>query len=107
MSHEHRVHATILAPEQIRKGLERRNVEILLVLGSALNPSKFATKVDADAATPVNPTDADYVIFRVRESGNAYAIHKKTILSYAMEISTKTGRVCEILSNKPPTPYIG
>jgi hypothetical protein len=98
--------ATILSAERIRRGLEARNVEVMLVLGSALNPSKFASQVDADAATPTDPAYANYVVFRVRKSGNAYAVHKKTILSYAMEIATRTGNTCEILSNKPPTEYI-
>jgi len=94
-------HARVLTEELIRKEAARNNLDILMVLGAALNPSMFADKVEI--FEPNGQAKNDYRVFRIRESGAAYALHFNTILRHAIQLYIETGRKCEILAGATAT----
>jgi hypothetical protein len=89
--------ALLLTEKRLREELSKNNVEVLLVTAAALNPMMFSDKVDF--LRPTNPADEkNYVVIRICETGNVYAIHFDTVAKLAIQLQAKTGVKSEVLA---------
>jgi len=88
--------ALVLTQRRLREEVSKNNPEVLLVMAAALNPIMFSDKVDF-----LKPTGAadekNYVVIRISETGNAYAIHFDTVAKLAIQLQVKTGVKSEVL----------
>jgi hypothetical protein len=88
--------AVVLTERRLREGVSKNNLEVLLVMAAALNPMMFSDKVDF--LRPTDPADEkNYVVIRISETGNAYAIHFDTVAKLAIQLQVKTGMKSEVL----------
>jgi len=83
----------ILTEDAIRREIRAGNLEVLVAIAFAIQPTLFADKVEA-----YKPDGFDGFRFVIKDSGNSYAMFNKDILKIAIEMMHKTGLKPEILS---------
>lgn len=88
--------ARVLSYGNLRSAVAMGNEEVVLVLAAALNPTMFKDKVEVHE--PIDPSYVNYMVFKVLDSGNAYAISLDTIILHAARLYAAIGRKCEVLS---------
>jgi len=93
--------ALVLTERRLREEVSKNNPEVLLAMAAALNPMMFSDKVDF--LKPTGPADEkNYVVIRISETGNVYAIHFTTVAKLALVVAAKTGKRSEVLGSIEP-----
>jgi hypothetical protein len=107
MSKSEKGRALVLTEKHLSEEIFKNNPEVLLVTAAALNPTMFSDKVEF--LTPTDPADEkNYIVIRIPETGNAYAIHYDTVAKLAIQLQAKAGTRSEVLGgivhSKTPRP---
>lgn len=90
--------ALVLTDRVIRREVADYNLEVLVVLAFAINPSKFTTHVEVY----VHPDQKDVFRFKVKDTGNLYQLTTKDVFHMAIDLLIKNGRQSEVLVKDTP-----
>jgi hypothetical protein len=87
--------ALVLTEKVIQAKVAEGDCEVLLALAAAINPTMFSDKVEFYQAD--GSERSEYAVIRIRETGNAYAVHFETAAKLALQLRARTGVRSEIL----------
>jgi hypothetical protein len=87
--------ALILDDATIRREIASGNLDVLVVLGFALNPSLFASHVSVYRHEWIQ----NAFVYESKESGRKYVLFAKDVFRLALSITARTGKVPEVLKS--------
>lgn len=86
--------ALVLSDGAVRREVDRGNLEVLVVIGFAVNPTKFASHVEVFQ----HPAEPRVYRYRVKSSGNVYTLSASDVFKTAMWMLLKKGRKAEVFA---------
>jgi hypothetical protein len=87
--------ALILDDSTIRREVAAGNLDVLVVLGFALNPSLF----DGHVSVYRHEWIQNAFVYVSKDSGRKYLLYAEYVLNLALSIAVQTGKVPEVLKS--------